>query len=165
MTQLDFQVAFFAQAPRHFRAEAIGIKPELPFRKWVARQRRDYLPGPKRKRAGLIINISAPVAKVLQVVGRGRYPLFRATSMSVDLFELWRSISMRRMESDNWEIVSSREIPAVSHGQFRRFLKSPLAEELGPITLPGGTTLQAPSGDENVPVGSPKWPRGVARAP
>ena len=151
------------------RRRLLCLKPKLPRREWVAQQVRDYLPGPDWIHAGLIYESSVASAKGTQRVGRRRYPLYLTTSTFVDLFELRPIMCTRRRMSHNSEFSPPREPPLVWGGEVhllweiesrningarRRWVSprvSPTGEEVGPITLKGGTTIQLPSGDEHAP--------------
>lgn len=76
---------------------------------------------------------------------------------------------MRRMGANKSELIPTRGPPAVSEGKLNSFWEvvsrdidrarrcrprpqaSPIDEEMGPITLPGCTTLQLLTDGEDVP--------------
>ena len=102
-------------------------------------------------------------------MGRCRNPMYLTHSLAAEMFELRRTICMRRMEANNWELSPPRDPPAACEGKSNllrevaprhigrarhRRLRSqaaPIPYEMGPITLPSSTTLQLPSGDKNAP--------------
>ena len=163
------EIALFPVRLNAPAAEALRIKSKLPSWGSVAKQVPEDLPGPNWIHAGLIDKISVAFAEVSRRAGRCRDPLYIATSTSAELFELGRLICLRRIGANGRELVHARELSAVSDSKLhscrevvsrstgrarRRWLRSqasPITEKLGPITIPGGTTLQAPSDDENAP--------------
>ena len=110
----------------------------------------------------------APVGNI-QRVCRCRFLPYFATSTFVGLLRPWRIICMRRTESENRNVIPSGKHAEVTDGKphssrdvvsrnIRRARRpplrpqaSPLAEELAPIAIPGGTILRIPPDDENGP--------------
>ena len=113
---MTFEFASFPHTPRHPPAETPRTKSDAPSRKWVAKRVRGYLPGPNRKHAGLIDKISVALTTVSQLVGRCRYPLYLTHSTAAGLFELRRTIWMRRTEAKSRGLIPPREQPVAFEG-------------------------------------------------
>ena len=92
-------------------------------------------------------------ADVIRRVGRCRYLIYLASSMSADLHGLWGIICTRHMGWNDWELVASVGLPSVLDGRLNLFWESasrstpsarrrwlrpqvtPNAEGTGPITF------------------------------
>ena len=90
-------------------AEPEGIKSRSDFWKWAAREVRDYPHGPNLERANPSGNIIVDFSEFPRGAGRCRSPLYASSSISGDLFDLWRIVFVRRMGRNSWEPVSPRD--------------------------------------------------------
>ena len=103
-------------SPSDPQAETLRTKSKVSSWQWVAQQARDYLQGPNRQHAGLIDKISVALTTVSQLVGRCRYPLYLTHSTAAGLFELRRTIWMRRTEAKSRGLIPPREQPVAFEG-------------------------------------------------
>ena len=85
----------------------------------MTQQVRECLPNPKRKHAEFIDEISVAFAGVIKRVGRRRFPLYPASSMSAELFELRRIICICRMRWNIWGLIPLRKLHPQLDGRLR----------------------------------------------
>ena len=84
----------------------MGAKPRLDSRIWSAKRVRDYLRGPNWQRANLTDNSSVASSKVFRRFGKRRYPLYVTPTTAKDMFDPPRTVGLRHMEFNRWELVS-----------------------------------------------------------
>ena len=110
----------------------------------------------------LTISVSPP-SGVFRSVGQRWCPLFVRPRMARDIFDLWTTVSLRRFESNRWELARNANptlrflrsaVARNADRSRRRWLRAsvaPITETQCPISQEDGTAHQMPSGDEMIP--------------
>ena len=94
---MSLEFAVCPLASPHPRAESLGDESETDSREWAPLQVRVSLRGPNWEHEGLIDKIRVAFAKVSQLVGRRRCPLYLSRLTPVGIFDLRNIICKRRI--------------------------------------------------------------------
>ena len=121
------EFVLFPYAVRQPRAKAWSCASKSTARRRMAHQVRECLQGPSREHAELVGDTSVACSNATQRVGRCGYLLNLTCSTSVEFFEFWRIVGIRRME---W--IPTRDSPLIWDGRLRAYSEIALRNSVGP---------------------------------